>query len=302
MSRRPVLVERQRVRRRTAARTRSAGCSACRPRTATASPSWRSSGCSPCSTAARRRPAWRSATAAASACTSSRARVQRVHPRGAGPARRLPRHRPHPLLDDRREHRPQHPAVRRRDDARPAGPRPQRQHRQHGEPARRAALTRVRADGVERLRGDDADARRRRRAVLGGPHRAHAAGVEGRLLARPAVRRPRPRRARPVGLPTAVRRPPAPRRLRRRQRDVRPRRRSAASTSREVAPGEIVTLQGTELHRRQALTPARRGARCTFEFVYFSRPDSVWDGRNVHHVRERSACELARESASTPTS
>ena len=64
----------------------------------------------------------------------------------------------------------------------------------------------------------------------------------------------------------------------------------------EVAPGEIVTLQGTELHRRQALTPARRGARCTFEFVYFSRPDSVWDGRNMHHVREALGVELARES------
>ena len=35
----------------------------------------------------------------------------------------------------------------------------------------------------ERHRGDDADARRRRRTHLGGPRRAHAAGVEGRLLA-----------------------------------------------------------------------------------------------------------------------
>ena len=64
----------------------------------------------------------------------------------------------------------------------------------------------------------------------------------------------------------------------------------------EVKPGEIVTLQGAELSRRQALTPASTEARCTFEFVYFSRPDSVWAGRNVHHVRQRLGEELAAES------
>ncbi|MGI9031235.1 MAG: amidophosphoribosyltransferase [Ilumatobacteraceae bacterium] len=64
----------------------------------------------------------------------------------------------------------------------------------------------------------------------------------------------------------------------------------------EVEPGEIVTLQGAELHRRRALTPAAAQARCPFEFVSFSRPDSVWDGRNVHHVRERLGAELAAES------
>jgi amidophosphoribosyltransferase len=64
----------------------------------------------------------------------------------------------------------------------------------------------------------------------------------------------------------------------------------------EVQPGEIVTLQGAEIHRRRALTPAAATARCTFEFVYFSRPDSVWAGRNIHHVRQRLGEELARES------
>jgi amidophosphoribosyltransferase len=63
----------------------------------------------------------------------------------------------------------------------------------------------------------------------------------------------------------------------------------------EIGPGEIVTLRGAELQRRQALTPAGTAARCTFEFVYFSRPDSVWDGRNVHHVRQRLGEELAAE-------
>jgi amidophosphoribosyltransferase len=65
---------------------------------------------------------------------------------------------------------------------------------------------------------------------------------------------------------------------------------------REVAPGEMVTLRGHELHSRQALTPAGRSARCSFEFVYFSRPDSEWDGLSVHEVRQRLGVALAQEA------
>ena len=117
--------------------------------------------------------------------------------------------------------RAQHPAVPGRNDVRPAGAGPQRQHRQHAGAARGAAEQGLRAHRDQRLRGDDADAGRRRRQDVGGAHRAHAAGVEGRVLARPAGRRPGPRRARPVGLPAAVGRAPPARRPRRGQRDVR---------------------------------------------------------------------------------
>ena len=65
----------------------------------------------------------------------------------------------------------------------------------------------------------------------------------------------------------------------------------------EVAPGELISLHGDSVVRAQALAPAARGARCTFEFVYFSRPDSEWDGRSVHRVRQRLGAELAAESA-----
>ena len=118
-----------------------------------------------------------------------------------------------------------------------------------------------------------------------------------------AGRRPGDRGARPVGLPAAARRPPAPRRLRRRLARRAPSTRSAASTSARSRPARSSRCSGAEMHRRQALTPAARPARCTFEFVYFSRPDSVWAGRNMHHVRQRLGEELAaRVAAPTPTS
>jgi amidophosphoribosyltransferase len=63
----------------------------------------------------------------------------------------------------------------------------------------------------------------------------------------------------------------------------------------EVGAGEMVTLVGTEVSRHQVVAPATRQAHCTFEFVYFSRPDSTWDGRSVHDVRQRLGAELAHE-------
>ncbi len=65
---------------------------------------------------------------------------------------------------------------------------------------------------------------------------------------------------------------------------------------REVKPGEIVMLSNSALRVRQALPPAPALARCTFEHIYFSRPDSLWDGLSVHEVRQRLGAELAREA------
>jgi amidophosphoribosyltransferase len=65
---------------------------------------------------------------------------------------------------------------------------------------------------------------------------------------------------------------------------------------REVHPGEIVALSNSALSVHQALEPAPQQARCIFEHVYFSRPDSFWDGQNVHQVRQNLGRELAEES------
>lgn len=63
---------------------------------------------------------------------------------------------------------------------------------------------------------------------------------------------------------------------------------------REVQPGEIITLDAYGLHSRQGLLP-QRAALCTFEHIYFSRPDSLWAGRVIHQVRQALGRELARE-------
>jgi len=65
---------------------------------------------------------------------------------------------------------------------------------------------------------------------------------------------------------------------------------------REVKPGEIVTLSNTVLRFRQGMAPMPQLARCIFEHIYFSRPDSFWDGQRVHNVRQRLGEELAREA------
>lgn len=64
---------------------------------------------------------------------------------------------------------------------------------------------------------------------------------------------------------------------------------------REVKPGEVIALSNKALKVSQALPPANPLARCVFEHIYFSRPDSYWDGRWVHQVRQRLGEELARE-------
>jgi amidophosphoribosyltransferase len=64
---------------------------------------------------------------------------------------------------------------------------------------------------------------------------------------------------------------------------------------RDVAAGEmvVITKEGVESLRPFAPKPRRF---CIFEYVYFARPDSLVEGRNVYDVRKRIGAELARES------
>lgn len=65
---------------------------------------------------------------------------------------------------------------------------------------------------------------------------------------------------------------------------------------REVHPGEIIALSNNALSVHQALPPANELSRCVFEHIYFSRPDSFWDGQSVHQVRQNLGRALAKES------
>ncbi len=64
---------------------------------------------------------------------------------------------------------------------------------------------------------------------------------------------------------------------------------------REVNPGEIVRLNGNGLISIAGHEPIRRSL-CSFEYVYFARPDSVMEGQTIHEVRQRMGRELAREA------
>lgn len=68
-----------------------------------------------------------------------------------------------------------------------------------------------------------------------------------------------------------------------------------AKFERDIQPGEILILREGGLLSLQAFPEHRRRAFCVFEYVYFARPDSQLEGRNVHLARVEMGRELARE-------
>jgi amidophosphoribosyltransferase len=68
-----------------------------------------------------------------------------------------------------------------------------------------------------------------------------------------------------------------------------------AELVRDVEPGEIVIIDDDGVHSRKPFGGAR-SRFCVFEYIYFSRPDSVVEGRGVYEVRKRIGAELARET------
>ena len=64
---------------------------------------------------------------------------------------------------------------------------------------------------------------------------------------------------------------------------------------REIENGEVVVIseEGIESHRP---FPKQQARPCIFEYIYFSRPDSILGGRSVYEVRKELGKQLAIES------
>jgi amidophosphoribosyltransferase len=74
-----------------------------------------------------------------------------------------------------------------------------------------------------------------------------------------------------------------------------------ASFVRAVEPGEVVVVRRGSRTGRTKIesyfpSPRQNARPCLFEFVYFSRPDSVVDGRSVYDIRKRMGARLAQET------
>ncbi len=68
-----------------------------------------------------------------------------------------------------------------------------------------------------------------------------------------------------------------------------------AALVREVEPGEMVVIDANGVDSRFPFRK-REPRFCIFEYVYFSRPDSIIGGRSVYETRRQIGVELAREA------
>jgi amidophosphoribosyltransferase len=62
----------------------------------------------------------------------------------------------------------------------------------------------------------------------------------------------------------------------------------------ELEPGELVTVSKDGFKRKQIIKNPRK-AFCAFEYAYFARPDSRFDGRYVYEIREEFGRNIVRE-------
>ena len=64
---------------------------------------------------------------------------------------------------------------------------------------------------------------------------------------------------------------------------------------RDVLPGEIVVADYTGLRTIRTHCGTAPHTMCVFEYIYFSRPDSIIEGQSVHEARKQAGRFLAQE-------
>ena len=68
-----------------------------------------------------------------------------------------------------------------------------------------------------------------------------------------------------------------------------------ASFVRDVEPGEVVTAVNGHIRSDRSHTRTMPKRLCVFEYIYFSRPDSIVDGQSVALARQQAGAYLAEE-------
>ncbi|HEX9757409.1 MAG TPA: amidophosphoribosyltransferase [Nitrospiria bacterium] len=63
---------------------------------------------------------------------------------------------------------------------------------------------------------------------------------------------------------------------------------------RDIEPGELVLINRDGISSLNPFSPSKQ-ASCVFEYVYFSRPDSIVYGQSVHNIRKQLGKQLAME-------
>lgn len=63
---------------------------------------------------------------------------------------------------------------------------------------------------------------------------------------------------------------------------------------REVEPGEMVIIDKEGI-TSEIIFAGKKSAFCSFEYIYFARPDSDFQGKNVHSVRKKLGKYLAKK-------
>jgi amidophosphoribosyltransferase len=64
---------------------------------------------------------------------------------------------------------------------------------------------------------------------------------------------------------------------------------------REIRPGEMIVIDESGVRIENPFPPAEERF-CIFEYIYYSRPDSIAQGRTIYQIRTQLGAQLARES------